>query len=186
MNYLQQPVPLTKLDLATFKKERRPDSELSARLDSLAAEYHQLLGDILQGLRPSANNLREILRLSEEIAARDKLNLHSVFTLAGLDSILSNEKLSRADKTKKLKNELADLRYPERARMAARLRELQKELVKATGVRVKFPEDLEGDSLLIELRAKDTQQMRGHGESLSKTSEHPALREIFDILRGEY
>ncbi len=157
---------------------------LRDRILKLDTKDQQALSSILEESHPSANTLRDILRLASEVAARDKISLAEVFTQESVSLLLGREGLSRKDKQRLIKKEMERLRYPERRRLEDRAQELCRELVKDTGLRMELPKDLEGGTIAVRVSERSPEGFAEIADKFNQLSQHPSCVSLFNLLNG--
>jgi hypothetical protein len=149
-----------------------------------AAERAMLLA-LAERLRLGENQFRDVLDQLEDIAARRASGLVAVLGEPSLRQVLDGE-LGRNEAIKALKTALRRLRYPELGEAERRLAELVRGLALPAGVRVEFPENLEGEHLNVTLRARSAAELRAQARALSSASERPEIDEMFERLGGDW
>lgn len=171
--------------LESYINDKKVDTRFADHLRQIDGRDREQIIKIISHLGPSANTLRALLRLAEEIAQRDSQSLAEVIGDSSISAILSNDKIGRKDRQFKIISALEMKRYPERGRLQARVDANVKRLVRDFGVQVKVPDELEGDTLLISLKARSGEELNEKIASLADIGNHPACREIYAILLGE-
>lgn len=171
--------------LEKYILDRRVDPSFAARLQGLEQDDQQSLLRVISLIKPSANSLRGIFRLLEEIAHRDAKSMSQILSEPSISELLSAENLNGKALQAKLIEMLEGIRYPERAIMNAKLKGKLKELVREFGVAVAVPDELEGDSIVLTIKARSCEEISQKAEKLLKMGEHPACKEVYSILLGE-
>ena len=171
--------------LATWVEDRRANTQLVSRLIRGDKKERDVLVNWIEVLAPSANTLREFLRLADEVAARDGITAGEVLAAPELEKLLCAEGISRKDKQRLLREELEARRYPIRRRILERLTELQEQIAIETGAKVELPEDLEGDSIVFCLRARSPQQLATSAAQLAERAMGPGISELFAVMLGK-
>ena len=82
--------------------------------------------------------------------------------------------------------ELEKLRFPMKFELLDNINKNKKDILKKYGVKVNFPEDLEGDRLSINIDFKSSADLSDKSEKLLKLSSDNSLSEIFRVLSGDY
>lgn len=171
--------------IENFISEKRIEGELCARLRNLEGDSREAVSTLIEAVNPSGNTLRELLRLADEIGSRDRTSAGAVLLSPPIAGALKTP-LSRKQKQAEIRRLLEAKRYPEVAEIHRRLNQAQKDLAAATGLRVEFPPDLEGEKLTVTVAARSPGELAEAAEQLRKLAEHPATSEIYAILRGEF
>jgi hypothetical protein len=173
------------MTLDDYISEKRISGSLLERLKILEAEDTAALLFVLEAANPSANTLRVMLTLVDEICSREKKKFRDVLGSGGCVKIMENEKLSRKEKQKRIRLELEAIRYPETKKVRDKLTEAQEQVWAECGIKLELPQDLEGDSVSVDLSSQSPGDFRRLGEKLKLLAEHPATARVFKLLRGE-
>src|SRR4030095_8139372 len=130
------------------------------------------------------NQLRETMDWLEEIAVRDRLKIHQVLANKLITDIQTDPRLGRADKVKRIKDQLRRMRLPRLAQTEDAIKEKIRSLKLHPEVRVSMPAGLEGGQLHIEVAAGTPDELRIASKKLSDAAENPLISEIFSLLSG--
>ena len=171
--------------IQSFISERYVTGVFRERLETLSTSDSSAVAQLVSQLQPSANFLRDVLDLAEEISARDGKAPHDILSEPGVREIILGE-LGRKDKQKRIRQYLESRRFPMRSKIAARLNMLQRVIQKNAGVRVEFPEDLEGDQLTCAISFRSADELSRVAEQLAGLKDATELKEMFSLLRGEH
>jgi hypothetical protein len=167
-----------------YAAERKIEGDLLLRLQNLDEEELGPAVELIRALHPSANTLRELLRLADEISVRDEIRWTEVFKREAANCILSDERLNRKDKYQRLRAQLEEWRYPVLSGIKAKLREVEAEIVRKFGVNVDLPVDLEGDELKVLIEFRSCQELLDVAKRLESVAGSEELREVFALLKG--
>ena len=180
------PVLLGSADpLSDYLRERQVEHGLSARLQGLGVSERGFFEQLVTRLRPSANFLRDVLDLVEQIAGKERIQLAALTAELGETSAMQEEsRLGPKDRQRELKKCLERRRFPETARIETALVERQRGLAKDTGLRVQYPDDLEGDSLTLTLQFSSSQKLGEMSRAIEQLAADPRLEEMFSLLKG--
>ena len=170
-------------ELQQYIAERQISGVLAEQLLALSGESAARVGVLCRELQPSANTLRGFLSLAEQIAARDKSTVAAVF--AEFDDVVCAEKVQSKEKQRRVRLLLEAKRYPARAALQNELVQLQKEMVRESGLRIEYPRDLEGDTLSISFRVSSVDDLTATSARVEKLATLPATKRMFALLRGE-
>ena len=168
-----------------YCSKHKIQGQLLAQLYSLDPSSKESLLGVLSSLRPSANTLRNILKLSGEIAKRDKKEFSDLFSKKEIQDILNSE-LGRKHKQEKITEELKLIRFPEMAKIKNEIASSINELRKEYGLRLNLPENLEGDKLRVQIEAKNADELLEKAKNLCSLSKDENLEKIFSTLKGDY
>ncbi len=171
--------------ISAFIKERRADQKLCDRLSRLAPQEQVVVEKIISSLNPSANTLKELLRLAEEIAARESSTLAEVLNAEEIEELLEHPS-SKKDRQRLIRVELERWRFPQLGRLRDQLQDCQQQILSELGLRVELPQDLEGDTLSLTISAKNGRDFAVQGAKMTELSAHPALAKIFSLLKGDF
>ena len=137
------------------------------------------------GLKIGENHLRDLMDWLEEIALRDQLTIGELLARRLITDIESDPRLGRADKLKRVKEELRRLRFPRLAQTEESIRLRIRELKLHPQIRLTVPPGLEGGKLLVELSASTPEELKRLAVKLAETSDKYSVQEIFALLAGE-
>jgi hypothetical protein len=147
--------------------------------DSLA------LGRLVFALKVSENHLRDLLDWLEEVALRDQVAIHEILASKTIDDIATDPRLGRADRLKKIKEQIRRLRYPRLAETEDALRGKIQELKLHPEIRLSLPPGLEGGQIRVEFSAANHDELRRLANKLQVAAEHQVVPEIFQLLSGQ-
>lgn len=171
--------------LEIWAKERQANSYLVTRLTRADQKEQTLIESWIKQLAPSANTMSELLRLADEISARDRVAVYEILAAPEIEKLLSADGLSRKDKQRFLRKELESRRYPIRQKIADRLSNLQGQITRETGIKVDLPEDLEGDSILFSFKARSPEQLATVAAQVVALATSKEVSELYAILLGK-
>lgn len=171
-------------ELTEYLESRRIEGTLRDRLLEAEAAEAPLLSTLILELRPSGNTLRELLRLLDEVAHRDKTQTSAILANAEIQEILSSQG-SRKEKQKRLRSALERLRYPALSDVYRSIESAQQELLREFGLRFETPEDLEGDQLTVTLSGRSGEEFKTLSEKLERAALHPAFENLLGLLVGK-
>jgi len=169
--------------VVAYARERRFSPATLERWLRLAVEDREALLQLAVRLRLGENHFRDVLDLTEDIAAHQETTLHAVLASEAVTAVLGRG-LGRNEMLKQLKDALRRERYPQLAATEAALADLVKELRLPPGVRVTFPENLEGDTVTVTLQAASPDELRARTRALAALIEQSRIDELFRLLGG--
>lgn len=137
------------------------------------------------GLKIGENHLRDLMDCLEEIALRDQSTIEAILVSKPIADIESDPRLGRADKLKRMKEELRRLRLPRLAQLEDSIRERIQELRLHPGIRLSVPAGLEGGKLRVELSASSPEGLAKLTAKLLEAAGTDTIRQIFSLLAGE-
>jgi hypothetical protein len=135
-------------------------------------------------LKIGENHLRDLMDWLEEIELRDGRAIDAILADKVIADIETDPRLGRADKLKRIKEELRRQRFPRLARVEDAIRKRIQELKLQPEITVTAPAGLEGGSLRIECRASSRQELKRLAAKLAEAADHEAAREVFALLAG--
>ena len=171
--------------IGSFIEERRVDAKFQSRLNELQETEQVIVERLIQCLSPSANTLRELIRLAEEIAARESRSLLDVLSAEKINQLLEHSS-SKKERQRLIRQELEQQRFPKLHKLHAELNQYQTQLLNDLGLRLELPRDLEGDTLSLTISAKTARDFERQGAKITELSTHPALARIFSLLKGDF
>jgi hypothetical protein len=147
--------------------------------DTLALER------LVFALKISENHLRDLLDWLEEVALRDQVAVHVILASKTIDDIATDPRLGRADRLKKIKEQIRRLRYPRLAETEDALRGKIQELQLHPEIRLSVPPGLEGGQIRVEFSVANHEELRRLASNLKNATEHQLMPEIFQLLSGQ-
>lgn len=171
--------------IRSYAQDKRFGSATVARWLRQPAGDRRALLEFAVRLRLGQNQFRLFLDMLEGIAARRGCTVSDVLALEPVVSVLSR-RLGRNETIGMLKRVLHRLRYPQLAEVEGRLAELIKALPLPVGTSVKFPDNLEGESVTVILNAVSARDLRVRAAELVSALQRPEVEEIFRLLGGEW
>ncbi len=129
-------------------------------------------------LKLSLNKQREILSLSEEIAARDDVSLPALLASDPIRGPLNDENLDRSRKAGRIRLYLKRERFPRLTKAREAFEENLKRLKLGPGVRLTPPKNFEGLVYSLDLQFKNRAELRERRATLDNLLNNPALEKI--------
>ncbi|MGE5302111.1 MAG: hypothetical protein ACM3TN_02210 [Alphaproteobacteria bacterium] len=137
------------------------------------------------GLKLSENHLRDFLDWLEEIALRDQRGIGEILSGHDIVYIQTDPRLGRADKLKRIKEQIRRLRFPRLAATEDALRTRIQELKLHPEIRLSVSAGLEGGKLHVEFNASSPDGLRRLAAKLVAAADQQLVREIFALLTGK-
>jgi hypothetical protein len=153
-------------------------------LDYAPADRDEVLR-IAEQLRLGENHLRDVLDALEAIALRRRCTLADILCGDAVRDVLRSGQ-SRNETLRALKLALRRLQFPQLAATELRLRGMVKELGLPAGVTVTLPENLEGDEIVVTLRARSPAELRRRLARAVDVLGGDGVEEIYRVLGGEW
>jgi hypothetical protein len=135
-------------------------------------------------LKISENHLRELMDWLEELHSRDGAAIGSILAGPIIESITTDPRLGRADKLKRIKEQLRRLRFPRLTRIEDEIRTKIMALKLASGITVTVPAGLEGGKLQVEFSAGTSEEFAVLAAQLTHVAAREETRTIFQLLSG--
>jgi hypothetical protein len=130
------------------------------------------------------NHLRDIMDWLEEIELRDGRAIDAILADRVIAEIETDPRLSRADKLKRIKEQLRRQRFPRLAATEDAIKKRIHELKLRPEITMAAPAGLEGGGLRIEFTASSQQELKRLAAKLGEAADHEAVREAFALLSG--
>jgi hypothetical protein len=160
---------------------RRLDARLVARWLSWPPLDGAALLGVAENLGLGANQIGDFMTWLEEIRARDGTSPGEVLGTPEVRGLLA-ARLGRGDKLKRLKALVRARRFPRLAAAERALEAAVRDLALGAGVAVRFPPGLDGDEVIVELRARRVDELRGASARLQAAVNGGGFDRVFDIL----
>ena len=135
-------------------------------------------------LKISENHLRDLMDWFEEVALRDGVQIHAVLSSKAINDIETDPRLGRADRLKRIKEQVRRLRFPRLAETEDAIRAKIQELKLHPEIRLRVAPGLEGGQVRVELVAASQDELRQLAMKLSEATENASMPEIFALLAG--
>jgi hypothetical protein len=135
-------------------------------------------------LQIGENHLRDLMDWLEEIALRDQSEIQALLRGKMIEGIESNPRLGRADKLKRIKEQVRRARFPRLTQVEDAVRVRIQELKLHPEIKVTVPPGLEGGSLQVEFSAANKEQLKRQIAKLAEAANSDSLAKIFGILAG--
>jgi hypothetical protein len=135
-------------------------------------------------LRIGENHLRDFMDWLEEIALRDQFKIEQILASKVIVEIESDPRFARADKLKRIKEEVRRLRFPRLAQAEGAIRLRIQELKLDPEIRIMVPPGLEG-KLQVQLSASSHNELKKLAVKLAAAVDKDPMREIFHLLAGQ-
>jgi len=120
----------------------------------------------------------------EEIALRDQSTIQEILTSKSITDVESDPRLGRADKLKRVKEEIRRLRFPRLVQTEDSIRVRIQELRLHPEIRLMVPQGLEGGRLQIALSVSSHDELKRLTVKLANAADKDIMREIFGLLTG--
>ena len=133
-------------------------------------------------LKISENHLRDLMDWLEEVALRDGVQIHAVLTSKAINDIETDPRLGRADRLKRIKEQVRRLRFPRLAETEDAIRAKIQELKLHPEIRLTIAPGLEGGQVRVEFVAASQDELRRLAMKLSEATEKASMPEIFALL----
>jgi hypothetical protein len=167
-----------------YAKARGFRPQTLARLLGWEAPASAALGRLARTLKISENHLRDLMDWLEEIALRDSRGVDVILAERVITDIETDPRLGRADKLKRIKEEVRRRRFPRLAQTEDTLRTHIAELRLQPEIVLSAPSGLEGGRLRVEFSASSQQELQRLAAKLLDAAGNDATREAFALLAG--
>jgi hypothetical protein len=143
------------------------------------------LRELAVDLKPSENHLRDIMDWLEEISLREHEKISELLARPEIASVRTHPRLGRADKLKRIKEQLRRWRFPRLAATEDSLAACIKALELPGAIRLSAPRGLEGGRLRVEFEVSSSAELYELSGHLRNGADSEAMTEIFTILAGK-
>jgi hypothetical protein len=147
-------------------------------------EDRDALEEITVSLKISENHLRDLMDWLEEIAVRDDSSISAILKRQTLYSINSDPRLGRADKLKRIKEQLRRWRFPRLTAIEESIRTQIRGLKLPAEIQLGVPPGLEGGRVHVIFSAGSQAEFEKLAHRLSDAASSAIVAEIFDSLAG--
>ncbi|HVO91754.1 MAG TPA: hypothetical protein VMT22_02885 [Terriglobales bacterium] len=152
---------------------------------SWKAPDRDALANLALDLRIGENHLRDLMDWLEELALRDGAAIAAILANGTVESIASDPRLGRADKLKRIKEQVRRLRFPRLAQIENEIRVKIQALKLPPGIRLSVPPGLEGGRLQVELNAATSEEFASLSAQLNQAVAKQETQDIFQLLAGQ-
>jgi hypothetical protein len=167
-----------------YAKEKGFHPQTLARWLGWDQHDRNALLELAVDLKIGENHLRDLMDWLEEIALRDRRSIHEILAQKTIFDIESSPRLGRADKLKRIKEEVRRLRFPRLSRIEDTIRSRLQELKLDPRIRVSVPAGLEGGRLHVEFSAATAAELNKFISQLAEAANKDQVRDIFRLLTG--
>ena len=136
-------------------------------------------------LKVGENHFKDLLDWLEEISVRDGVGIAQLLGREILSRVVSDPRLGRSDRLKRLKDEVRRLRFPRLARIEDEIGRRVREMKLDPKVMLTVPAGLEGSAVTIQMKAAGYDELKRLSAEVARVVEEDAMKEIFALLRGE-
>ena len=140
---------------------------------------------LVLALKVSENHLRDLMDWLEEISLRDGQSIHAILTSKAIDDSATDPRLGRADRLKRIKEQIRRLRFPRLAETEDSIRAKIQELKLHPEIRMTVPPGLEGGQLRVEFSAANHAELKQLARKFTEATDKTSMPEIFDLLAGQ-
>jgi len=171
-------------EIREYAKEKAFHPQTLARWLAWEQPDRDALYRLALPLKIGENHLRDLMDWLEEISLRDGLQVRQILGNGAVSDVESDPRLGRADKLKRIKEQVRRLRFPRLAQTEDSIRARIQELKLQPEIRLTVPAGLEGGRLRIEFDAASQEELQRLITKLADATGKEAVREIFGLLAG--
>lgn len=142
------------------------------------------LEELAVSLKIGENHLRDMMDWLEEIALRDRMPIAQVLASKAIDDWRTDPRLGRADKLKRIKEQLRRKRFPRLAKTEDEIETRIRALKLHPEIRLSVPPGLEGGRLHVEFSAASVADLKALAAKLGEAANSSTAAEIFQYLAG--
>jgi len=170
--------------ISEFAKARGFNQRTLDRWLSWAPADRDAMKEIAIELKIGENHLRDIMDWLEEISLRDRGSIGEILARQAIIAIRTDPRLGRADKLKRIKEQLRRWRFPRLAAAEDAVRQRIHALKLPGAIRLTVPAGLEGGRLQVEFGALSAVELQAQADALRTAAATQLAAEIFDLLSG--
>ena len=171
-------------EIQAYAKQRGFQQQTLERWLSWAADDRDALAALALSLKISENHLREMMDWLEEIALRESEPIQRILADKFIYDSNTDPRLGRADRLKRVKEQLRRRRYPRLARTEDKIRSHISALKLHPAIRLSVLPGLEGGQLSVEFQAGSVAEFKAAATKLNDAIPLAPLTAIFDLLSG--
>jgi len=171
-------------EIREYAKEKAFHPQTLARWLAWEQPDRDALYRLAVALKVGENHLRDLMDWLEEISLRDGLQVRQILGDGSIATLESDPRLGRADKLKRIKDQIRRRRFPRLAQTEDSIRARVHELKLQPEIRVTVPPGLEGGRLRVEFDAASQDELQRLVARLADATGKDAVREIFGLLAG--
>jgi hypothetical protein len=175
---------MSESEIRAYAQEKRFHHQTLTRWLGWEQTDRDALGEIVIRLKVGENHLRDMMDWLEEIALRDHAKIKQILATRTISDVSTDPRLGRADKVKRIKEQLRRLRYPRLAETEDQIRNRIQSLELHPEIRVSVPPGLEGGRLHVEFTAASITELRMLTDKLTTAAATRLAPEIFELLAG--
>jgi hypothetical protein len=168
-----------------YAKGRSFHPQTLARWLRWSEQDRDALYELAAGLKVGENHLRDLMDWLEEIEIRDRCEIHEILGKKAIADVETDPRLGRADKLKRIKEQVRRLRYPRLSQLEDSIQARIQELNLPLGVRLSVPPGLEGGYLRVEFNASTGQELKRILAQLAEAAHQDSIEDIFRMLAGQ-
>lgn len=142
------------------------------------------LGRLAVALKISENHLRDLMDWLEEIALRDNCGIEVILAEKVIKTIETDPRLGRADKLKRVKEEVRRRRFPRLTHTEDALKARIAGLKLHPEIVLSAPPGLEGGRLRVEFSASSQDELKRLAAKLADAAGKKEIGEAFALLAG--
>jgi hypothetical protein len=150
-----------------------------------AAADREALATLALSHKISENHLREMMDWLEEISLRDGQSIQDILAEKAIYDTSTDPRLGRADRLKRIKQQLRRRRFPRLAQTEDQIRTHINALKLHPEIRLSVMPGLEGGHLRIEFQPANIAELRAAVAKLSNATSLRPLTAIFELLSGD-
>ncbi|HEX7232185.1 MAG TPA: hypothetical protein VF452_17470 [Candidatus Binatia bacterium] len=172
-------------EIQTYANQRGLHRHTVERWLSWAPADREALATLALSLKISENHLREIMDWLEEIALRDGRSIQDILAERAICDAGTDPRLGRADRLKRVKEQLRRRRYPRLAQTEDQIRTHINALKLHPEIHLSVVPGLEGGQLKVEFQSGSVAEFSAVVTKLSKIVALRPMAAIFELLSGD-
>ena len=172
-------------EIQSYANQRGFHRQTLERWLSWAPADREALARLALSLKISENHLREMMNWLEEIALREGKSIENILAERSIYDASTAPRLGRADRLKRIKEQLRRRRYPRLAQTEDQIRSHINALKLHPEIHLNVMPGLEGGQLKVEFQSGSLAELSAVVAKLSEVLSLRPTAAIFELLSGE-
>jgi hypothetical protein len=172
-------------EIQTYASQRGFHRHTVERWLSWAPADREALATLALSLKIGENHLREMMDWLEEMALRDGKSIQNILADRPIYDASTDPRLGRADRLKRIKEQLRRRRYPRLAQTEDQIRTHINALKLHPEIHLSVVPGLEGGHLKVEFQSGSLAELSAFVAKLSEVLSLRPMGAIFELLSGD-
>ncbi len=157
-------------------------SETAIAMLNLSPQERLVIFNLFQDTKAGKNNQKELLQLMQQLSVIKNQSIDQLLEFLTINPILTNTRLTAAQKLDKVKQVLKEARYPKFTELANRFQQLKKELKLPSNIILRAPAFFEGSEYSIEIRFNNQKEFNESAKIIAKLADESKLIGLEKII----